>query len=515
MNDQYRNNEDEGEGNDPALMPAIESLDDYIRRYGLLDANGGESTLKNRRRRFCVVFLHSLVLFVVAPLWCYVFVAIAYPRTVDDQSGGEFNGLNRLEATERVRAEEAYRDDVIEKHQASQLAGSSQEQHDASQQLNQEREGMISLLLANKCTYAMPVQPLIAFCDTAKRMVDSRERYGIREGGKSSNTTTNPCPEEGEKKRDCPIIEISLVEFDADATMAFVDVLLILYDHKRKGVIPGRNDGSSGISRKRRLNDEMDDNISNECRTALIREGKISEQHIVECLKLAHYLQCRVVLATLTSILELSIDSRNCMAICSLADSLNLKPLFEASVNYVIERLDAFQGAASREGDSEAKSSLINDDDDDDDADQDISEVWTSLPYELRSRIMTMRNVMRSSVIGRGSKVSGIFFSSGAEFLAIFRETIREQNERLAEAKERSEEVIRERTEQWVVRSQGRGRLFDQSPDARTDFVHGADVAYSLDKIEKQSRRLKTLETFYEEQKTIFEGGQFSNEIIL
>ena len=49
MNDQDRNNEDEGEGNDPALMPAIESLDDYIRRYGLLDANGGESTLKNRR----------------------------------------------------------------------------------------------------------------------------------------------------------------------------------------------------------------------------------------------------------------------------------------------------------------------------------------------------------------------------------------------------------------------------------------------------------------------------------
>jgi hypothetical protein len=164
----------------------------------------------------------------------------------------------------------------------------------------------------------MPVQPLIAFCDTAKRMVDSRERYGIREGGKISNTTTNPCPEEGEKKSECPIIEISLVEFDADATMAFVDVLLIIYDHKEKGVIPGRNDGSSGISRKRRLNDEMDDNISNECRTALIREGKISEQHIVECLKLAHCLQCRVVLATLTSILELSIDSRNCMAIVTV-----------------------------------------------------------------------------------------------------------------------------------------------------------------------------------------------------
>ena len=460
------------------------------------------------------MFLHSFVLFVVAPLWFYVFVAIAYPLTVDDHSGGEFNGLNRLEATERVRSEEAYRDDVIEKHQAQHYGVSSQEQHDASQQLNQEREGVISLLLANKCTYAIPVLPLVAFCDTAKRMVDSRERYGIREGGIIPNTATNPSPQEGGGKGDCPIIEISLVEFDADATMAFVDVLRILYDHKQKGAIAVRDDGSSGISRKRRMHDEMDDSISNVCRTALIRDGKISEQHIVECLKLAHYLQCRVILETLTSILELSIDSRNCMAICSLADSLNLKSLFEASVNYVIERLDAFQGPASREEDSEAKSSLSNDDDDDDDEEQNVSEVWSSLPYELRSRIMTMRNVMRSSVIGRGSKVSGLFFSSGAEFLAIFRETIREQNERLAEAKERSEEVIRERTEQWVVRSHGRGRLFDLSPDAKTDFIHGADVAYSLDKIEKQSRRLKTLETFYEEQKTIFEGGQF-NEIIL
>jgi hypothetical protein len=63
MNDQYRNNEDEGEGNDPALMPAIESLDDYIRRYGLLDANGGESTLKNWRRSIlcCVLTLVGFV----------------------------------------------------------------------------------------------------------------------------------------------------------------------------------------------------------------------------------------------------------------------------------------------------------------------------------------------------------------------------------------------------------------------------------------------------------------------
>ena len=246
----------------------------------------------------------------------------------------------------------------------------------------------------------------------------------------------------------------------------------------------------------------MDESIANTCKVTLIDEGKISEQNIVECLRLAHYLQCRVILNTLTTILESSIDSRNCMAICSLADSLNLKSLFEASINYVIERLDAFQGTTTTGGvvDTETITSDTNGNDD--------TEVWTSLPHELRSRIMTMRNVMRSSVIGRGSKVSGLFFSSGAEFLAIFRETIREQNERLQEAMERCQEVIRERTEQW----HRRGRWLS---DSETDFINGGEVAYCLEKIENQSRRLKTLEKFYDEQKTIFEGSSFKSGIIL
>lgn len=138
----------------------------------------------------------------------------------------------------------------------------------------------------------------------------------------------------------------------------------------------------------------------------------------------------------------------------------------------------------------------------------DNTEVWTSLPHELRSRIMTMRNVMRSSIIGRGSKVSGLFFSSGAEFLAIFRETIREKNERLQDAKERSQELIRERTELW----QRRGRWLS---DSETDFINGGEVAYCLVKIQNQSRRLETLEKFYDEQKTIFDGNSFASGIIL
>jgi len=211
------------------------------------------------------------------------------------------------------------------------------------------------------------------------------------------------------------------------------------------------------------------------------------------------------------------------MSVCSLADALNLKSLFEASVNHVIERLDAFQGNAATsdddndvDGKEETKRASTSSSSDGDENDNQ-EEIWSSLPYELRSRVLTMRNVMRSSVIGRGSRVSGTFFSSGSEFLGIFRETIRDQKERLVEAKERSDEVIRERSEEWVVLCQRRpGSWFDKSTEAMRQFVYGADVAYALEKIEKQSRRLQTLESFYEEQKMIFNGTDFGgNEIIL
>ncbi len=56
--DQERFNEDEEEGDDPELaLPAIESLDDYVRRYGLLAANEGESIMKNRPCFFCDFYI--------------------------------------------------------------------------------------------------------------------------------------------------------------------------------------------------------------------------------------------------------------------------------------------------------------------------------------------------------------------------------------------------------------------------------------------------------------------------
>ncbi|KAL7535326.1 hypothetical protein ACHAXR_009819 [Thalassiosira sp. AJA248-18] len=477
MNNQ-ENQENDGE---EGRFPMIESAEDYIRRYGLPHAN-------------------------------------------DEQAGGEFNGLTRTEATERVRAEEEYRDEVIKRHQAPL----HEHDNDATRLDEKSEGGVISVLLADTI-HPMPVQPLVSFCETVKRMVASRLRYGNRYGvgaddsskDATETTTPNKISQDTVEEENGSIMELSLVGFDAEAALQFMDVLISLQDHQ-KDCLDESSASSATSSRKRRMNDDAE-KISNNHIMNLLNEGKISEQHIVECVKISHFLQCKSLLEALTSILELSIDAYNCMAICSLADALNLKSLFESSVNFVIDRLDAFQGTTSptdnnNEGGAETRrtsSSLSSCSDDGGEELEAMKEIWSSLPYELQSRVLTMRNVMRSSVIGRGSKVSGLFFSSGNEFLAIFRETIRDQKERLAEANERREEVIRERTEEWVIRCQRRGQWFDSSAEAKKSFVHGADVAYALGKIEKQSRRLATLESFYEEQKTIFKGGGFASEIRL
>jgi GTP1/Obg family GTP-binding protein len=103
--------------------------------------------------------------------------------------------------------------------------------------------------------------------------------------------------------------------------------------------------------------------------------------------------------------------------------------------------------------------------------------------------------------------MSGVFFASGNEFLAIFRENISVQKERLAESQERIDEVIRERREEFHVKRQRRGRWFDASAAAEEKFVYSGDVAYSLRQIERQANRLTTLESFYREQKIIFSQG--------
>jgi len=426
----------------------------------------------------------------------------------DEQRPGELMGLTRSEALKRVQKEAEYCNSIINKHLTSD-GGSNNNSIDTTIRLHKEYEGKtITILLANKATHEMNAQPLILFCDTAKTMILSQKYYKSKAEKDDSKDTTI----ETNVKKD--IMEISLVEFETDAVVSFMNLLLLLHDQWHEKKSDSSSDGKTVVSsRKRRIDNDADE--TEQYITELINDGKISERHIVECAKISHYIQCPIVLDALTSILLNAIDSNNCMAMCSLADQLNLKSLFEASVNHVIKRLDVFTPTTIAEGSDDDGKKDDGGSGDDDKKKDEIDEMWSSLPNELRSRVLTMRNVMRSSVIGRGSKVSGLFFSSGDEFLAIFRETIRDKKERLKDAQQRHEEVIREREEEWNIRSERRGAWFDRSEAAKKSFIFGPDVKYALVKIEDQTKRLQTLESFYEEQKMIFNNSGLDSEIRL
>jgi len=465
------------------LPLAIESLEDYLQRYGLPPNNNDD----------------------------------------DDGRNGEFNGLNRTEAQERMQAEKAYLDAFIEKHhkkeQQSPLKTGYTPRDDDCQE-----NGMISIILADKKRHVVPMKPMYVYCETVRRMTVHRSRFGVAKNNHHGNDSEDAeqeshckSSENDSSDDDDAILELSLEEFDLDATLQFMSALQSLHDHHvdqqqqqaAANTEEAKNSSSSSLSTQ--LDQDEQQTIEASCSQHIIHlidTQTISSNSIIEILKLSHFLQCNIVLDTLVTIVESSIDLENCLSICSLADALNLTTLFESSVNFVIRRLDAFQGSGGdndnyddaeegeKKGETEATSSV--------DEDDVMEELWKSLPYDLRSRVLTIRNILRSSIIGRGSKMSCVFFSSGNEFLAIFRETISVQKERLAEARERLEEVVRERKEEFDVKRQRRGRWFDSSLAAEEKFVYGGDVAYSMRQIDRQAKRLTTLESFYHEQQVIF-----------
>ncbi|EJK46978.1 hypothetical protein THAOC_34335 [Thalassiosira oceanica] len=407
-------------GDDGGRLFQIESLDDYIRRYGLTSR-----------------------------------------EDASENAGGEFNGLTRTEAEARMEAERSYLSSIIDKHNKD---FDDEGMRDSGFDPSTHEGEMIILLLANGTKISVPINDL-SVCATVRTMMQSpyRDRYG--NSASSSHT-----------------FELSLSDYDPEAVRQFVNLCSRLHKDMQTRSMP-----VDGVIRRRRLQEE--DDLGTQFVTAMVHEGTISEDCIVDAARIAHFLQGRSILQSLALILEESIDATNCLALCSLADALNLTSLFERSVKFVIMKLDSLDG-----GDKEKDSSSED------------TEIWSTLPQDLRARVLTMRNVLRSSIVGKGSKISGIFFATGGEFLAIFSETICDQKERLAEARQRHDEVISDRKQEWAARVQRRGRWFDASEEASRAFIYGPDVLYAREKIDKQALRLKTLQTFYDEQKAIFSG---------
>ncbi len=312
--------------NDPPIIAerlAIESLEDYIERYGLPASNIND----------------------------------------DDGTNGEFNGLNRTEAQERMQgntrmqAEKAYLDAFIEKHHSNNNNSSEQAplKTGFTPRDDYRADGVISVLLANKKRHDVPIQPVYQYCDAVRRMAVHRCRFGVandnlQDGSDDSSDDARDLTNNSKSSEsyDGTLLELSLEDFDADATLQFMSALQSLHEHqliqqqqKQKAAMDNTKQHHSSTQIDQNVQQPIDESSScTEHIIHLIDTQSISSDSIIEVLKISHFLQCNIILDTLVSIVESSIDLENCLSICSLADALNLTSLFESSVHFVIRRLE-------------------------------------------------------------------------------------------------------------------------------------------------------------------------------
>jgi len=189
----------------------------------------------------------------------------------------------------------------------------------------------------------------------------------------------------------------------------------------------------------------------------------LTSDNIITCCRIAHFLQCTFS-DDIVEIIRQSIDPDNCAAICNLADELNDTSLFLSSLPFVMKSLEEIKN----------------------------DEAWDDFSPSLQNHVMTARNAFESR-IASGGKNSQALYTSSNEFLALLSDHLFELKERFREAVERQNEVIEER------RERNRSRRF-----IRNEEVMNGSVRDTAVKIEKQELRIKTLEQFYRQQKSIF-----------
>jgi hypothetical protein len=195
----------------------------------------------------------------------------------------------------------------------------------------------------------------------------------------------------------------------------------------------------------------------------------IAPDCLVEVCQVAHFLQSHQALAFVVSLILPSIDQTNCASLLGLADALDLPVVFEACMSQLTQSLT---GVERLEG-------------------------FNDLPGDLRKKAKLFHGAVNSSILNRGGRARA-FFGNASEFLAIIRETLQDQNERLEEAKERQAEIIAERAE--------------DEPDGLAHLPNAFDAAQDSDmidaqkKIDRQESRIRTLEKFFADQRTLFEG---------
>jgi len=242
-----------------------------------------------------------------------------------------------------------------------------------------------------------------------------------------------------------------------------------------------------------------------------IDPDEIPDDAVIDCCRLAHYLQCdRIRSSSSSSIdqvddkensndkpptnmeivrtrpaapwgqddmrrmtlveeiadvcLNPSVDSNNCMSLCQLAAQFELETLRDISLNHIVTSLSTLEG----------------------------HEFWDELPVSLRTEIERMRTIMQTEQHLHGGKATKkkLFFNSCREYIALLEEQYEYHLERLEDAN------------------------FEQQQKALEIgmcYRTHSSWLYAQFKIERHASKVRALKLFLDEQRRIFGSSSSSS----
>jgi hypothetical protein len=450
------------------------------------------------------------------PIVVHPSLLIPEDRRLEDLTAwlGRGNGLHYLpfgenvhylEALDRQREHLDYQHKIHRQMFALDIANSVKERQMRCQQLKQWRQHSINLIVAksplllssfaseetdNEENYSLvrimdvPLEPLAAVCDTiyawamntvpAEPIVAEANNDAVTECYVSTVTPMTTASrlaltEVTPTLRSC--FAFHLDRFGQPSVLLFLELANMCFRQRAEWPI----------------DDSLDDNeMKLECFLAeQIREKLLHHQDlVVDCCQIAHYLQCVKIVDVTTDILTEAVDSVNCLALCQLADQLNLSKLFERSLSHMTRTLGTIQ---------------------------DDPDLWEGITPELRERIATILKAIQSSVHSSYGTRCNLALTSLDEYLAIFAEQVQYYRERLAEAQE--QHLARElEIRQQIATKQAR-KIRCLPPNDWEMYVTYAvqnDHGWkdTKQKIDRQEKRLQTLDSVLQEQIRVFGSSQ-------
>lgn len=324
-----------------------------------------------------------------------------------DEPYGQDSYANQKEAFERVQEEKSYQREVHSRFFQQQTKEDESKQDERDRQLEKWRDLDIDLETGCGEILKVSLKDLAAHSDTVFAMATNRHLFTFEENGE----TVIDRGTKGQAQ-----LSLSLNAYSKESVQAFLNVLFQLNEMHATPAVATVTTATMSMP---------------------------SEEYVVDCCRLAHYLQCTSLLETLVeTVLLPSVDSDNCLSMCQLADQLAIPVLLETSLDHMLSTVK----------------------------DVEAQPIWDDLAPELRNWIQNIQSILRSS------NRKHVYFSSFNEYLALLTEQHRYYKERLEEAVEQQSQNMAG-TPSWL---------------------------YTQEKIDRQAERVRTMNRFLMEQKKVF-----------